>query len=332
MNKLAYCDSSLTINNMMNLSSIENVLHFAQFEKNKLDMQMGLISIKNETLDFSRSNYSDVYSFFDEIKDDYDSDLKNPYWAFSHQILKFILTKFITEHFDHNQKIKLFDAGAGTGNWSKFIQTLGSNIKGTMFDMNSGMLNVAYSKMLKLGNNYTKIIEGNLEVFTDYPIEKSNLILCMHNVIGLGRNTDLILKNLFLYLEKNGLAFIMAPNKYHAFNFLNQQGNYYEAQRVINDKTVKFKPDMPEMFCYTPNEFRDILLTVGFKEVTVLGFPISIYPSSKDTQLLRRETLTQQLNNTTSRMALLNLEKQLCLYPELAYRGGSSLIAICKKN
>jgi len=305
---------------------------FALREKARLDGHMRFLQANNTDHPFERSHYSDVRAFFDEASKDYDSDLENPYWAFAHEILKFILEKFVAEHFHTVQDIRLFDAGAGTGNWSKFVLGLNEHISGTLFDMNSSMLGVAYSKVAQLHGNLIKIIEGNLEVLSDLPPHRSNLILCMHNVIGLGRNTDLILQNLCSYLEDDGLAFIMATNKYHAFNFAHQFRGEVEALRVVSDGTVKFKSDMPEMFCYTPEEFKETLIRVGFIEVTVLGFPVTVYPSPQDTKLLRKDTFDQRLKDLSARSALLDLEKRICLYPELAYRAGSSLIAICKKS
>ena len=167
---------------------------------------------------------------------------------------------------------------------------------------------------------------------SDFPSQQSNLVLCMHNVIGMARNTDLILRNLYAYLENGGLAFIMAMNKYHAFNFVKQFRDETEILRVVQDGTVKFKSDMPEMFCYTPNEFEKILRNAGFEDVTVLGFPITVYPSIQDTKLLRTGTSIQQIKDPRARAKLLALGKRMCLCPEHAYRGGSSLIAICKKN
>jgi len=285
-----------------------------------------------QSLHFTRSSYSDVCAFVDEASKDYDSDRENPYWAFAHEILKFILRKFITEHFCEGQEMRVFDAGAGTGNWSGFVLVLNVRAKGTLFDMNPNMLRVAYSKVMPLRGRFVRIIEGNLENPGDFPPGRSNLILCMHNVIGLGRNTKLILRNLCAHLEDDGLAFIMTTNAYHAFNFTHQVRGEIEAMRVVCDGTVKFKPDMPEMFCYTPQEFESVLRDAGFTEVTVLGFPVTIYPSPEDTKLLRKSTFNQRLKNPHARAALLELEKQLCLCPELAYRGGSSLIAICKKR
>jgi ubiquinone/menaquinone biosynthesis C-methylase UbiE len=316
---------------MKNINFIKSLFVFSSQEKAELDEQMRLFQKNSSATSFERSGYGDVYAFFNEINHDYDTDLVNPYWSFSHEILKFILSKFIIEHFPRTQKIKLFDAGAGTGNWSKFVLGLNRNIQGTLFDMNSNMLSVAYSKISSLQNNQKKLIEGNLEVMSDYPSEQSNLILCMHNVIGLGRNTDLILKNLYSHLEIGGLAFIMTQNRYHAFNFTKHFSSDTEVLRVLNDKTVKFKDDMPEMFCYTPEEFKDTLAKAGFDDVTVLGFPVTVYPEAGDTQLKKKYTVEEQLNDQASRDRLLIMEKALCLYPELAYRGGSSLIAICKK-
>lgn len=305
--------------------------NIALVEKGMFDQQMGQLKFGYTELNFARSSYDDVYAFFQEASKDYDSDLVNPYWAFTHDILKFILTKFITEHFQDARTIRLFDAGAGTGNWSRFVLSLGVGMRGIMFDMNANMLKVAKPKLAQVDNS-VYIIEGNLEVPSDFPSQRSNLVLCMHNVIGLARNTEVILRNLCAYLEDDGLAFIMAMNKYHAFNFTRQFRDEAEILRVVQDGTVKFKDDMPEMFCYTPEEFERILRDAGFNEVTVLGFPVTVYPSMQDTKLLRKDASILQLKNPKARSELLALEKRLCLCPELAYRGGSSLIAVCKKS
>lgn len=305
---------------------------FPDSEQAQLDKALARAKTVRGKPAFSRSDYSDVRAFFDEASVDYDSDQLNPYWSFTHEILRFILTKFITEHFSDGQAIRLFDAGAGTGNWSRFVLGLSDRASGILFDINTSMLRLAYPKVTALSGSSVQIVEGNLETPGDFPSERSNLALCMHNVIGLGRNTPQMLRNLYIYLEQDSLAFIMATNKYHAFNFAIQHRGEAEVTRVAMDGTIKFKSDMPEMFCYTPQEFEELLKTAGFNEVTVLGFPITIYPEAGDTKLLKKETNENSLRHPKTRNALLNLEKSLCLNPHLAYRAGSSLIAVCKKN
>jgi SAM-dependent methyltransferase len=299
---------------------------------NSFDQQMNSFDQTHSQTIFDRSDYSAIRAFFDEAAQDYDSDLENPYFSFSHEVLKFILTTFITNHFAGKDRVRLFDAGAGTGNWSKFVLGLNESISATLFDMNPNMLEKARRKFGDIQGKFIQIIEGNLEVKTDYPPEKSDLILCMHNVIGMGRNIPLILTNLYNQLDEGGLAFIMTPNKYQAFDFTSKYRGEQEALRVIRDGSVKYRPDMPEMFCYTPYEFQTLLATAGFEQVTVLGYPVTIQPTLGDEELLQTRTTQQQLKDPRSRAALLEQEKSLCLRPDLAYKGGSSLIAVCRKN
>jgi SAM-dependent methyltransferase len=296
------------------------IVGLAANEQRWLNSQLNNWIAKDIGAHFEKSGYDNVVDFFHEASKDYDSDLENPYWAFSHEILKFILVKFISEHFADGRTVRVFDAGAGTGNWSKFVLGLNIGIRGIMFDMNPYMLKVARTKM-RLVDAYTKIVEGNLENPEDFPSEPSNLVLCMHNVIGLARNTELVLRNLYRYLDANGLAFVMTTNKFHAFNFARRFRSPIEVMRVVKDGTVKFKDDMPEMFCYTPAEFEAILRNAGFEDVTVLGFPVTVYPSSQDTKLLRKVTENAELKNPKTRTALLSLEKnsvscQSCLIAE----------------
>lgn len=202
----------------------------ATVERQRFDEQMRLLRELNPSCHFERNNYSIISDFIDEASEDYDSDLRNPYWSFAHEILKFILRKFIADHFKEGQKIRLFDAGAGTANWSRFVLGLNERISGTLFEMNTRMLKVAHPKIAELHGNAVRITEGNLEVLTDFPSEPSNLVLCMHNVIGMGRNTNLILSNLYRYIEEGGLAFIMTTNAYHAFSTSRRSFEMIEAR------------------------------------------------------------------------------------------------------
>lgn len=194
------------------------------------------------------------------------------------------------------------------------------------------MLKVAHDKIKKHGHSRSKFMEGDLEKPSDLPMnDELNLITCMHNVIGMARDTKAVLKNLASLLQTGGIAFIMAMNKYHALNFNLETGNEYEIQRTLCDGTIKFKEDMPEMLCYTPREFQSELEAAGFSRVVVLGYPVTVYPSSQDTKLQHFRTTEEMLKNPALRNQLLEVEKRLCINPELAYRGGSSLIAICGK-
>lgn len=307
-------------------------LEFAQLELDQLDSEMNALQSAVRSISFGRSTYGDLVAFFAEANKDYDSDLQNPYWSLTHEILRFIIATHLRLHFGVRTDISVFDAGAGTGNWSDFVLSLSHGFSGILFDMNPDMLKHAHAKMRRHTANRIRLVEGNLEQLSDYPTDSSNLILCMHNVIGLGRDTELILRNLYTYLEPGGLAFLMAMNKYHAFRFTKSYRGEMEALRVITDGTVKFKPDMPEMFCYSPEEFRQRIEQAGFSEVTVLGFPVTVYPSQGDTKLLTRSSPDLRLMDAVERLRILEVEKRLCLCPWLAYRGASSLIAIAKKQ
>ena len=105
-----------------------------------------------------------------------------------------------------------------------------------------------------------------------------------------------------------------------------------EALRVIRDGSVKYKENMPEMFCFTPKEFKTILEKAGFDDVTVLGYPVTVHPTKGDEELQQRYTSEKLLKDPVSRARLLELEKRLCFNPDLAYKAGSSLIAVCGKH
>lgn len=286
--------------------------------------------MKDKNRNFKRSTYKNILDYFDDHIEQYDSYAQNPFWSFSDDLLKYILIKFLRDHFKNRHKsIKIFDAGAGTGNWSKFLLDIscGSAI---LLDINPRMLNVALRKLNSLHKYRFKVMEGNLEVLTDYPKKRCDVIICLHGVIGMARNTSLILKNLYYYFEDDGIMFLMAPNKFHACNFSKKQNNIIEMERVLKDSTVKFKPDMPEMFCYYPDELEKELRQAGFKNITTLGFPATIYPASPDTKPLEKDTTEIRLRDSIKRKQLFEIEKILSLDPKFAYHG-NNLIAISKK-
>lgn len=278
---------------------------------------------------FKRSSYKEIIDYFDDHIDFYDSYAINPYWSFSDDLLKYLLKKFIYEQFKNKKKLKIFDAGAGTGNWTKYILDV-QNSSAILFDMNPKMLQVAFKKLRSSQKSRYKIIEGNLEELADYPKEKSDVIICLHSVIGLARDTDKILKNFYSYLDHKGLLILMTPNKYHALSFSKANNNTQEIKRILQDSTVRFKKNMPEMFCYTPEELKQKLLNIGFKIVKVFGFPVTIYPDSKDTNPLRKETTNKILMDKKKRKELFEIEKILSSDHQQAWRG-NNLIAVAKK-
>ena len=205
-------------------------------------------------------------------------------------------------------------------------------VDAVLFDMNSRMLSIAHKKLSqhKMSANY---VEGDLEDSKSYPTEKPNLIFCFHCPIGFARDTERVLKNLYSHLQEDGLALITAPNKYHGFNFVRQTSNdFTELIRIASQGMVKFKKDMPEIYCYTPMEFQELLKQAGFESVTILGYPVTMYPEKGDTQHLKKSSIHQELKDPIHREATLNLEKRLCLDPKNAYKGGSNLFAVCKKR
>jgi SAM-dependent methyltransferase len=280
----------------------------------------------------SRSTYSEVAAFFDDIARHYDLFLANPYWSFASELLELMLVRILRQHFGDTPSIRFLDAGAGTGTWSSFLLRLGDRIEGVALDLNTAMLNVAHRKLRSAGHEHkVEIVEGNLEHRDAFPSARSNLILCLHNVIGMGRDTDAILRNLVLHLEPGGVAVIMAPNKRHALRFNAKAQNAQEVRRVLTDSTVKFKTDMPEMFCFTSDELRVRLRAAGFDDVEVLGFPVTIHPEPLDPHL-GASAEHALLRDPRARRRLLDLELQLCFDPSLADRAGDGLLAVCKRH
>ena len=124
-----------------------------------------------------------------------------------------------------------------------------------------------------------------------------------------------------------------APNKFHGFDFVKATtSNTNELARIALDGTLKYKSDMPEIHCYTPQEFSDLLTKSGFGDVTVYGYPVTIYPDAGDTKHLKESTSSSVLSDPNQKRHALALEKRLCLNPDNAYRGGSNLFAVARKS
>jgi len=310
----------------ISFTDLDRLRHLPLSQLDELLKSLG----NNDQEVFVKSSYSDIDAFFDEVYKDYDTDLRNPYWNFSHDILKFLLLHELLENFDVTRQLNVLDAGAGTGNWSKYIKDCFPSSKTVLFDRNHHMLSVARTKFSSLQSRNTSFVEGNLEQLENYLVNQFDVIICFHNVIGMARNSENVLSQLAKRLREDGIALIMAPNFYHSLIFLLNQKNMVEFHRTLVTGTVKFKKDMPEVFCYTPESLRQLIINSGFKSCKILGFPVTVFPEQNDRFLKVETTSHHCLNDTKMRAGILALEKRLCLKEELAYRAGNSLLAIAK--
>ncbi len=281
--------------------------------------------------EFASSSYADVMAFFDETASNYDSDRENPFWSLGHDLLKHFLKKYITDHFHQSMPLQLFDAGGGTGNWTEYLLATFPQMSSLLFDMNASMLRVAHIKLSIAYHGRCRLVTGNLENLREYPSYAPNLIICLHNVIGMVRNDDLVLRNLHDYLQVGGLAIISACPKYHAVIHNFTYGQLSEVGRVIQVGTAKFKAEMPEMYVYTPDEFRWKLIRAGFSVLNLIGYPVSVHPDAGDTKLLKRSTNFRILRDPILRRALLAQEKVWCENSANAYKATNLLLGICTK-
>ncbi len=98
-------------------------------------------------------------------------------------------------------------------------------------------------------------------------------------------------------------------------------------QRVLVDGSFKFAPNVPEMLLFSPENMRQSLADMGWKNIEVYGFPVTVYPNMEETRVEGNSELNVKLFDDKKIVdALSELEWEFCQKQEAAARGNNLLI------
>jgi len=271
-----------------------------------------------------------VLDYFRNKADHYDDVDKQLYWNFSDAVLWNILYKLVLSKLK-NKKIKLLDAGAGTGRWGiKIAEELGCET--LLLDISKEMLEVAKRKIAKKKLTHLVTIQERDIEKPGFPKgSRYDLIILFHNVLSFVDKPQKALKNVERVTKKGGYVVVIVANKYHALYFSNVTSQFKELDRVIKRDQIKFAKDSPPMHTFTPNSLHNLLMKNGFSSAKIYGFPITIYPNMEETTLAKNsEYMKENLTQKNITRKLLEIESKVCLEEETASRG-NMLLAIGRK-
>ena len=258
------------------------------------------------------NHYENVKNYFNSKADNYDDVDDQLYWSFSDDFFKGVL-KRESNRFLLDKKIKILDAGAGTGRWTLFVNEIFKDkfeISGTLIDISSKMLNVAKGKFEKLNleTNF-KFVLGNIENMPNIRNNYYNLSISFYNVINFVKNPKKALLEINKKLEKGGFHISILASKYHSYYFSILTNRLEQIKEIKTRSKIKFNDDMPAIHCFTPEEAKNLYFSAGFREVKIFGGPNFIYPGMEETKIHgNTEEIQNKLINKDFYKELLDLE------------------------
>ncbi len=272
-----------------------------------------------------------VIEYFKKKCTEYDLVEKQIYWNLSDKLLWYLLNRFALEDMRKTSKFKFLDAGGGTGRW--FIKILENfkNSEGILYDISEDMTGVAKDKIKhnKLDER-SDIVIGNIENMIDQRNCEYDLVINLYNVLGFLCNPEKAVSEMYRVLKKGGYLISVVPNKYHGVFFNLTQGNISASDKISKTSTGVFCDDMPEIKFFTPSGIKEIYRKNGLKNVSVYGFPVSLYPGYEETRLKGSTKKIDTLLSNKNYLKIFSIEKELILNEDASGRG-NNLFVIGKK-
>ena len=94
----------------------------------------------------------------------------------------------------------------------------------------------------------------------------------------------------------------------------------------------RFTSDMPYMNLFTPETLNRLYTESGLKDPLVLGFPVTIYPEWRETQITgSTERIGNLLDDESGFDKVYKIERDIMSIPEVASRG-NNLFALGRKH
>lgn len=272
-----------------------------------------------------------VIQYFAEKADSYDDVETQAYWNLSDDLLWDLLAAEVLPSDD--RQFALLDAGGGTGRWMLKTLEAFDGVEATVFDISDAMLQEARSKADSQGfRDRTTIVQGDLHDVDDSLEETFDVIYCFHNVLGFVEQPDVVVENLVSLLAPGGKLACVVPNVHHGVYFNQKLGRLDVAESICHDHRGTFTEEMPEMHFFDPLGLEERCREAGLQDVTVYGFPVTIYPGYEETQLSgNTRSIAELLSDEESRERVFEMERELSAQPHLNARG-NNLLAVGTKD
>ena len=259
-------------------------------------------------------------AFFTRRSPRYDRLADRPFWAFSDRVLAELLSRHLLDGLREDAPVRFLDAGGGTGRWALRLLARFPRASGVLVDVSPGMLQVARRKAAGLAlTSRLSILEHDLHRPIPESLGRFDLALAFHNVAGLVADPAALIRRLTRALRPGGRIALVLPSLHAAAAKCLKAGRDGELRRLRSRGAVRYGSGVPEVLVFTPALARECLRRTGCRDVTVLGFPVSVQPEGEGERLPGPSRCGPAL----SRLAA--LEADLCSDEEAAARGQSLL-------
>jgi len=276
------------------------------------------------------SHYKNVIKYFNKKAAKYDLVDQQLYWRLSDELLKKIIQVKLVKSLTEKNKLRVLDAGAGTGRWSLILYGFlkqNDRLHFDLVDITKKMLDEVNKKIKKRElDNIMKTQLGNIENLSNYSNSYYDIAISFYNVLSFVEKPEYVLKEVFKKLKKGGLYASIVANKYHAYFFTILTNRIKELANIERGR-VRYTQDMPKIHCFTPNEIKKLYQKSGFKKIEIIGFPNFVYPNIEDTKVEGQSKQTKNLlGNKKVFQKILNTEFRECFNQDIAARGNMLLV------
>ena len=169
--------------------------------------------------------------------------------------------------------------------------------------------------------------QGNIEIMSDLDDGTFDLTFSFHNVLGFVNSPQEALKEMARVTKDRGYVVSVVPSQYHCIFFNLMLGRVEEAAYATEECKGRFTLDMPYMHLFTPSNLRELYQKAGLDDVSVFGFPVTIYPGMQETQITGSTgKIANLLENSDNYKNIYKLEQLLSSKGEVAARGNNLFV------
>lgn len=268
-----------------------------------------------------------VREYFKKKAEAYDLVEHQTYWNLSDELLWDALNSLVLSQL--NPAFVFLDAGGGTGRWSIKVLENYLYASGYIYDFSPEMLEQARKKINQSGlEGKITLIEGDLELVTELEDNYFDVTFNFHNVLGFVKSPRSVLESLKRITKPGGYVVSVVPNLYHNIFFNITQNRLEAAEKAAQQRVGSFTPDMPDIHLFTPSTITEIYRQINLVQVSVIGFPITIYPEKEETQISgSSKSVKDMLEFQDQFDRIFQLERSI-IYNEEAASRGNNLFAV----
>jgi ubiquinone/menaquinone biosynthesis C-methylase UbiE len=249
----------------------------------------------------------EVEKIYDKYAKDYSGDFAPTTFDNSRSALSFandITWHFILKYLSKNKNIKILDAGAGDGFWSKKLIKLGyKNL--TLSDISKGMLEEAKKNFAKLKGNI-KFIKSDISNMKEFKSNSFDFVFSQYDPVSYCMKPKEAIKELSRVAKKGAYISVSLDTKFRRVPELIEAGQIKKAKELL--KTNISYDFVHPQYNLTGEELSNFFELAGIKVIEVIGAPVFMHQINdkireklENNLKIRKELLQLELDNCTNK-------------------------------